>query len=221
MNYFLLIITNLNMSEIKFQSLIDVIGDSWILLDFMSFLNPEQQEQYNGIYISNAMCVKDKETKIERKNNILLVNNLPYTGIYYNSFGFNEGHWVAYENGNKKWDSSGGNISHRIQIPGSANYCQSFAAFLFCSKGLYNKKHNIKLKKLKYNYDIESASFNIISLSKLWLKYFNGKNKTNEWKNWLRNSIKQTNSNLDKIISTLKEIISKPELNKKLAFGNF
>ena len=48
------------MSEIKFQNLLDVIGDSWILLDFMSFLNPEQPEQYNGIYISNAMCVKIK-----------------------------------------------------------------------------------------------------------------------------------------------------------------
>lgn len=131
----------------EFQFLIDFIGHSTILKYFTTFLGRTKCDIF----------IPDKNTRSSRN---------PKVPKNFTGLAFDGAHWKGYENGKLIYES----YSKGVQSKGTNNYCQSFAAFMWASTGLKNKKHNIELNPSEYKN-------NIMEISKLWIKCLKTLNK--------------------------------------------
>jgi hypothetical protein len=126
-----------------FQLLIDNVGKTNILVSFIEYLGR------NGADFHTI----NEDARATRNARV----NPGFTGL-----AFDGAHWKGYENGTMKYDS----YQTNIQLPKTNNYCQSYAAFLFASRGLTNNVHNVTLVPGDY-------VNNVKKITDLWLKYFN------------------------------------------------
>ena len=115
----------------------------------------------------------------------------------FTGLAFDGAHWKGYENGVLTYDS----YATKVQLDKTNNYCQSYAAFLFASRGLTNHKHKVTLVPGSY-------VDNVKKLSDLWLKYFAYMESFKEGTKWI---IEATEGKIDEIIKILKELSTKFE----------
>jgi hypothetical protein len=156
-----------------FQLLIDNVGKTNILESFIDFLGRNDVDFYT----------QPEGLRATRNPRV----NPDFTGL-----AFDGAHWKGYENGVVTYDS----YAENVQLPKTNNYCQSYAAFLFASKGLTNNVHNVTLVPGKY-------VDNVKIISDLWLKYFTYMGSFEDGKDWINAA---TNRNIHKIIGILKEL---------------
>jgi hypothetical protein len=156
-----------------FQLLIDNVGKANILEDFIRFLGRNDVAFHTPKEGARAM----RNPGVEKG----------FTGL-----AFDGAHWKGYENGVVTYDSYATNV----QLPKTNNYCQSYAAFLFASRGLTNHKHNVTLVPGRY-------VDNVKILSELWLIYFAHIKSFKEGNKWI---IDATEGKIDEIIKILKEL---------------
>jgi hypothetical protein len=115
-----------------------------------------------ALYLGQENCdvvLKEEIPNVRNTRNLRVPSK--FTGL-----GFDGVHWKGYVNGKFKYDSYGFNV----QLPGSNNYCQSYACFLWASKGLKNSKHNTQLVKKQF-------TKNVMTMSKVWVNCFKSLNK--------------------------------------------
>jgi len=114
----------------------------------------------------------------------------------FSGVGFSGAHWKGFESSsmNPVYDS----YEENIQLPKTNNYCQSYATYLWASKGLKNRTHNVILIAGDY-------IRNVIKMSNLWLKYFQQKDK--KWIQWLLSAlIKPDKKDHNRIINILMKL---------------
>jgi hypothetical protein len=158
-----------------FMEVINMAGNDEVLAEFCRFLGREDCE----IYIPSTGERSSRHVQIPSN----------FTGL-----AFNGAHWKGYEKGIETYDSYKSNI----QLNGTNNYCQSFACFLYASKGFHNTSSNvtehISLVPFKYVENVQKISF-------LWYEFLtnsiNGKYGP-KYKKW----IKKTVPNIENIIIT-------------------
>lgn len=168
----------------QFQNLIDCIGIDIILEDFALFLGRDN-------CIANIKEGKTRQAQLPDPN---------FTGIAFDGV-----HWKGYEKGIMRYDSY--SKGYNIQLDKTNNYCQSYACFLWASKGLNNSIHNVTLIPGKF-------AENVQKMSELWLKYFIDCMKNEKIKKWLLETIKNGDSEdinlvkdrLDRILETLEKL---------------
>lgn len=168
----------------EFQNLIDCIGIDKILEDFALFLGRDKCKAYIGSW-------KTRRAQLFDPN---------FTGIAFDGV-----HWKGYENGIMTYDSY--SKGYNIQLDKTNNYCQSYACFLWASKGLNNARRKVILISGEY-------AENVQKISRLWLQYFNNCMKGHtDIKDWLLETIKnnyekeeETIQRLDRILETLKKL---------------
>ncbi len=166
-----------NNSE-DFQFLIDVFGAENILKELCLFLGREDCDVYdepNG-----------------KTRNPKLPNN-------FSGLAFDGAHWKGYENGKMAYNSYklGG---YDIQRDQTNNFCQSYACYLYATRGsLTNKLHNVELKKGEY---ID----NVIIMSNLLFSYLtnsiNGKYGL-EYQRWIELAIGGGKKNVNRLLRIL------------------
>lgn len=145
-----------------YQCFIDFIGTQNILASFAEFLgrpcNPE-----TNIIIPGGRSLRHQRV------------DASFSGVV-----FSGAHWKGYENGRETYDS----YVEQIQLPGTMNYCQSFAIYLWASKGLINPHQKVQLVKGEY-------VNNVKKISQLWLNFLNELYSYPAGKTWLDGQIKQ------------------------------
>jgi hypothetical protein len=156
-----------------FQLLIDGIGAGNVLEDFASFLGREDMGCHEG-------TSRTRDAKVPGT----------FTGLAFDGV-----HWKGYENGALKWDS----YKEGIQLGGTNNYCQSYACFLWASRGLLNATRRVTLIAGKY-------AQNVMKMSALWLGYFKWRGGDEVGAEWLDNAC----PNWKKLIGIL-ELLSSDE----------
>lgn len=206
----------------KFQKVIDICGDHSLLSDFSYFLSEDnlfcdilvKNDNDNSLELYTYSKKDYKKKKFNASNITMNTRNAGIDNLQkihpelkeFNGLLFDGAHWKGYEKGKNKYDS----YKYEIQLIGTNNYCQSFACFLWASKGLCNKKHNVQLVKNDY-------SGNIQKISSLWLKYINKimSDNDNKIKLWLKNKFIDTS--IGEITSILKELIADENLARELS----
>ena len=164
--------------DVLFQLLIDNVGKTNILESFIYFLGRDNVDFYT----------QPEDLRATRNPRV----KKDFTGL-----AFDGAHWKGYEDGVVTYDS----YAKDIQLPKTNNYCQSYAAFLFASKGLINNKYNVTLLPGMY-------VNNVIIISDLWLKYFTHMLSFKDGEIWINEA---TEGNIDRIIIILKELITNYE----------
>lgn len=159
-----------NSSDLQF--LIDICGVDSILQNFALFLGRDN-------------CDIEFPPTNGRSTRSLKVPK------HFYGLGFDGAHWKGYENGIVKYES----YFSKVQSPGTCNYCQSYACFMWASGGLHNKKHNVTLKPSDYH-------INIMKVSKLWAQFIREIYKNKETKSIILNALKLVDSG-----HTLKELL--------------
>ena len=159
-----------NDNSVKFQYLIDSIGTPNILNDFTYYLGRDNCEIISeGKLYSYHYGEKITELCINNGIKTRIVNVPEYfSGLFFDGI-----HWKAYEDGKEKYNS----YTEDIQIVETNNYCQGYACFLWASKGLYNKIHNVTMEKKNY-------INNVKVMSTILLNYLESK-ETQDEKKWL------------------------------------
>jgi hypothetical protein len=168
-----------------FQFLIDTIGAPNILQDFAYFLG------------RSDMKVAESPTDKNRVSTRAIKGiTMEFSGV-----GFSGAHWKGYESSkssNKENIPVYDSYKENIQLPKTNNYCQSYATYLWASKGLINKTHKVELIAGDYRN-------NVIKMSNLWLKYFQQKNTA--WMQWLLSAlINQDKKDHNRIINILNKL---------------
>jgi hypothetical protein len=97
-----------------FQNLIDGVGVEQILKEFAEFIG------------RSGMETIAPDGNPDRRRTRRVVVGPTFTGI-----AFDGAHWKGYENGQLRYDS----YVTEIQRPGTNNYCQSYAAYLWAKQG--------------------------------------------------------------------------------------
>jgi len=130
------------------------LGDENILYDFAVF------------HGRTDLKVKNKQGRLA------LVIEPDFSGI-----AFNDGHWKGYDGKDVVYDS----YLKGIQIKGTNNYCQSYAAYLWAKRG--------NMEPFKAREYVENTK----KMSQLWLDYFDSIMNSGDdgLKTWLLNSIQQ------------------------------
>jgi hypothetical protein len=172
--------TNIKYYDDNFQLIIDFTGTDTVLTSFAKFLGRDEAK------------IHDRETDPNIRITRTVKVPMLFTGL-----AFDGAHWKGYEDGICKYNS----YSANIQRSGTNNYCQSFACYLWSSKGLKNDLHNTIL--LPYQY-----AENISIISKLWLKWFEEVDQK-----FIENILEEFYPNIDthlnktKIIETLEKLV--------------
>lgn len=167
----------------QFQNLINCIGTDTILQDFAFFLGRVNCK-------INIGCGRTRQVQLPNSN---------FTGIAFDGV-----HWKGYESSVMMYDSY--SKGYNIQLDKTNNYCQSYACFLWASKGNFNSTHNVELIRGEY-------ANNLQKMSGLWIEYFKNCMGKRELKEWLLDTIKndyetiqETQDRLDRILETLKNL---------------
>ena len=134
-------------SDKIFQQLLGVLGTDTILEDFAAQLG-------------RSGC------KIETSGKRIFRRPSGWEGLV-----FDGAHWKGYDDDGTVYDSYG----QKLQLPGTNNFCQSYACYLWATKGAIPG-----LAKGKY-------ADNIQYMSSLWLDYFGNvmKSKDTKLRKWL------------------------------------
>ena len=164
-----------------FQYLIDIMGTPNILESFADFLG---RSNLNIHVPNNSMNRITRNPKID--------NN--FTGL-----AFNGAHWKGYENGKMIYES----FKNDVQLAGTNNYCQSYACYLWASRGI----ENTELIKGKYTYNVQV-------MSKLINKYFKYMESFSEGKEWL---IKAVGNDYKKLFNILDKLIKNEKYAHELS----
>lgn len=149
-----------------FQTLIEIAGDITMLRALARYLGSDTipdfliryddaKEYYRGDLLEPFKKINLPERKTR--------NVMPYEEDNFNGLVFNGTHWKGITKTYKKMRYTYDSYKKGVQAPTTNNYCQSYACFLWASKGLKNKKLNVELKKSEY-------TKNVMKMSKLWAK---------------------------------------------------
>ena len=176
---------------IQLPVIIDLFGTNNILVYFLNFLdNGLKTEKYKIDAILGATDIirkfSSRKGTINKKN----ANNiLSYRKLKPQPVGGGSVHWRAnwlhidgVEIDNVEADSTWSNM--KLQITGTHNFCQSFAAYLLVTNTIPISRsqeditienntflkfyQNINFKKLNNNEDFDSASHHIKSIAIMW-----------------------------------------------------
>jgi hypothetical protein len=164
--------------DVPFQSVINFVGSKNVLEEFLFFLGREK---------AGFIAKKPKEEQRATRQ----VKVPPgFTGLAYDG-----AHWKGYEDGNVVYDS----YASGIQVPRTNNFCQSYAGFLYASRGLANKKHGVALVPGDY-------ANNVKKISLLWLKFFDYMETRQGGHKWLVDSSEGIPGGIELIIATLRQL---------------
>ena len=149
-----------------------------------------------------SSCILQEFTEFlgRNNNNIIIDEQVPYkfTGLC-----FNKGHWKYHEN-NETHDS----YKKELQLVGTNNYCQSYAAFLYVSNGQLKYK-DIEFFPKKYIHNVQQ-------MSKIWHEFFTKVSTYgSKYIKWFNYQIKDSNKNLT--MSQLLTITKKLSEDTKVA----
>jgi hypothetical protein len=139
----------------QFQNLIDLIGGPALLNDFAYF----QGRSNCDVFVPSSSARSTRNVQVPSG----------FTGVAYDG-----AHWKGYENGVMKYDS----YITGIQRPGTNNFCQSYATYLWSKRG------NIS------PFISRDYARNSQLMCNEWLKYFEDSMKQPAMLAWLKKETK-------------------------------
>jgi len=171
-----------------YQPLIDAIGADNILESFAEFLGRDGLDVDDNTGASGNIA-----SRIRKSSNSIPAD---FSGVVYDG-----AHWKGYESKN----SNGSRVvydsyAYDLQLSGSNNFCQSYATFLWATKGALNfdgpMGSSIHFVKGEY-------TNNVKKMASLWLAWFDDMRGNNSTSRWLNKAIP---FNIPKIQATLKKL---------------
>jgi len=182
-----------------FQPLIDAIGSENILESFASMLGREGLVSY-GVS-DDSMGIASRIRKSTK--------SIPddFSGIIYDG-----AHWKGYEvtqpDGSRiVYDS----YASDLQLPGSNNFCQSYATFLWARKEDLSFK-GIDGSDIDIHFIPGDYTGNVKQMASFWLAWIETMSSSNDERKWLTKAIPAPFN-----IKMLKETMEKLSLNDKEA----
>ena len=172
----------------SYQPLIDAIGTENILESFAYALGRE-----------GLKFIGQVDDNLPIANRVRKVGSIPpdFSGV-----AFDGAHWKGYEptrpDGSRTiYDS----YAQNIQLPGSNNFCQSYATFLWARKGnLHFEGPDINIKLIPGEY-----AYNVKQMSLVWLSWVETMSQFKDSAEWLKKAIPPP-FNIKQIKSTLMKL---------------
>uniref|UniRef100_A0A6C0L9P8 Uncharacterized protein n=1 Tax=viral metagenome TaxID=1070528 RepID=A0A6C0L9P8_9ZZZZ len=186
----------------EFQPLIDALGEENVLDSIAHDMLGREGMQV--ITPDGEMSALDRRRASQVPSD--------FSGVVYKS-----GHWIGYEVEEGEHRRKYNSYTENLQLPGTSNFCQSFATFLWARRGDFSFQNS----ELNITFVPGEYARNVQKMATLLLAWIHRMSADASTRKWLRDNFKSDEypSSVEQLVSTLQRLASDFEYATEFSRG--